>query len=139
MSANINPIFALTPNNGVFDLILTTGANNFDGTNANAALVYTAGVNGSFLFKLTCKAIGTNVATVVRLFLNNGTGINTTATNNIFFAEFTLPATTASSTAQLQPYEFVLNKLMAAGTKIYAILSTTVAAGYSVSIDGGDF
>lgn len=139
MSANNSPIFALTPNNGAFDVVLTTGANNYDGTNANAVLIYTAGANGSFLQKLTCKALGTNVATVIRIFLNNGTGANTSAANNIFFTEFTLAATTASATAATQAYEFALNKVIAAGTKIYAILATTVAAGYAVSIDGGDY
>jgi hypothetical protein len=140
MAANTNPIFALTPNNGAFNVVLTTGANNYDGTNAAAALIYTAGANGSFLQKLICKGIGTsNANTVVRLFLNNGSGSVGTATNNIFFAEFSLPATTGSASAAVQPYEFVINKILGAGAKIYALLGTTVSGGYAVSADGGDF
>lgn len=138
MSANNNPIFAGVANNGAFDVVLTTGNNNYDGTNAAVTLVYTAGANGSFAQKLTCKAIGSNVATVIRLFVNNGS-TNGTAANNIFFTEFTLAITTASAVAVTQTYEFALNKILAPNTKIYAVLATTVAAGYAISIDGGDY
>ena len=140
MPANTSPLFPITPNNGAFNVVLTTGANNYDGTNANAALVYTAGANGSQVEKVTAKAIGiSNVATVLRLFLNNGTGANSSAANNIFFCEFTLAATTGAANAQTQAYEFPINKTIAAGAKIYALLGTTVAGGYAVSVDGGDF
>lgn len=138
MSANSSPIFALTPNNGASGVILTAGNNNYDGTNANAALIYTAGVNGSFLSKIICKATGTNVATVIRIFLNNNSTVSTAA-NNSFFLEFTLAATAAASNAAVQPYEFILRKVLAPSTRIYAILATTVAAGYAISAEGGDY
>jgi hypothetical protein len=140
MAANTNALFPLTPNNGVFGVILTTGSNNYDGTNANAALVFTAGTNGSQLRKVTAKASGsgTNTATVLRLFLNNNSTVGTAA-NNILFAEFTLATTTGSATSQTQVYEFGLNKTIAPGSKIYALLATTVSAGYAISVDGGDF
>lgn len=139
MAANTAPLFPLTPNNGVFGVVLTTGANNYDGTNAAAALIYTAGTNSDKISKLTLKAIGSNIATVVRLFLNNGTGGVGTAANNIFFAEFSLPLTTGSASIQTEPFEFPINKAIAQGCKVYALLGTTVAAGYAVSMDGGSF
>lgn len=137
MAANTNPIFSSTPNAGALGVKLTSGTNNYDGT-SGTTLLYTAGANGSFVQKITIKALGSNVATVIRLFLNNGSTVGTAA-NNAFFVEFTLPLSTAIANAQTQAYEFVLNKTIPANFLIYGLLATTVAAGYAVSIDGGDF
>jgi hypothetical protein len=136
MAANQNPIFPLTPNIS-WTGNLTTGTNNYDGT-SGVTLGYTAGANGSFLQNVIAKAAGTNVQTVLRIFINNGSA-NGTAANNAFFREFTLAATTASSNSATQAYEFPMNILIPAGYRLYAVLATTVAAGFQISFMGGDY
>ena len=93
MAANTNPIYPLTPNNGVMNAILSTAMTNtkaFDGTEAVGtamALVFTAGANGSRLDQVKGKytstngatVSGTSAATLLRFWLNNGSA-NTSPT-----------------------------------------------------------
>jgi hypothetical protein len=91
-------------------------------------------------------ASGTSAATVVRVWINNGSA-NTTAGNNAFFGEVALPATAvaAASTTANQNYLILLpvgGLNLPAGYKIYAGL--TVAAGgtniaIAVNTVGGDY
>src|SRR4051812_4844089 len=98
MAANQNPIYPLTPVWwGVGNAALAAANTAKDGT-GTVQTVGTAGLNGTWLAKIICKPAGTNVATVLRLFLNNG-GSNATATNNIMIKEISLPAVTLSETA----------------------------------------
>jgi hypothetical protein len=108
-----------------------------DGTGA-VATVFTAGIDGAFAQKLFVRALGTNVATVLRVFVNNGAA-NTVAANNSLIAEMTLPATTLSEVAAQPPYEVPLNFALPAGFKILCTLGTAVAAGYAVSVFGGSY
>jgi len=74
MSGNISPIFSRAGDiqGGV---ILTTGANDYSGQNINNAIVFSADPsNGGYIQRLRFKALGTNVATVCRIFINNGLG-----------------------------------------------------------------
>jgi hypothetical protein len=116
---------------------LLTANTAMDGTGYVSA-VFTAGTNGSYVTKLTARPVGTNTASVLRVFLNNGSS-NATQANNVLIAEATLPATTASAVAALQPVELQLNFAMPAGYIINVTLGTTVAAGYRVSVQGGDY
>ena len=119
--------------------ILTLAANDYDGAGANNALLFTAGSSGSFIQKFRLKALGTNVATVLRVFLNNGL-TNGTAANNAFFDEIPLPATTASSSSSTSPpIELVVNIALPAGFRVYAGLGTAVASGWQVTPIGGDY
>lgn len=72
MPANIDPIFSRTADfqsGGT----LTTAAADYTGQNINNVVVFTAdSSNGGFVQKLRFKALGTNVATVVRIYINNG-------------------------------------------------------------------
>lgn len=53
--------------------ILTTAAADYIGTNINNTIVYQADpTNGGFIQRLRFKALGTNVATVARIYLNEG-------------------------------------------------------------------
>lgn len=116
---------------------LTAANTAYDGTGTTLTL-YTAGADGGFLEKIRCKALGTNVATVVRIFLNNGSSSGT-ATNNSLIAEATLPATTASNVAALIPIEVPLNMRLQAGYVINVAIATAVAAGYSFTAESADF
>ena len=79
------------------------------GTVTTVATGNNAGNNaGNFVQKLIARPLGTNIATVLRVFINNG-GVNTTAANNSLIAELTLPATTLSEVAAQPDYVLPLN------------------------------
>jgi hypothetical protein len=116
-------------------------------TAANAALDGTGTVNivfgadatnGSYLQKLVVRPKGTNVASVLRLFMNNG-ATNATATNNVLIGEYTLPATTASAVAALAGFEIPLNIPMPPNYDLLVTLGTAVAGGYAICAMGGDY
>ena len=90
------------------------------------------------LESIKAKAAGTNIATVLRLFVNNGS-TPTTAANNALFFEASLAATTASATAATIEYEFWFNKKFPATYRVYAVIGTTVAAGWMLSSWGGNY
>lgn len=141
--ANNSPIFSkagdVSSNNGTgMAPTLTTGSNTYDGTNAAAALVFTAGSGGAFVQRLRFKAIGSNIATVARIFLNNGS-TNGTAANNSFYGEVSLPATTASASAATIEEDYILNIALDSNFRIYVLLGTTVAAGWVVTPVAGQY
>lgn len=144
MVANTDPIFSragnvATTNNGTtMSQAVTAAANDYTGAGANNVLVFTAGADGSFLFRVRLKAIGTNVASVMRFFINNGSA-NTTAANNTFFGEISLPATTISATGVTVELDYVFELPLPAGFRIYAGLGTAVAAGWIMTAVGGNY
>lgn len=145
MAANTAPIYTLTPDiawgsadgNGGSAGPLKTANTAVDGT-GTVLTVFTAGTNGSYVQRIRFRAAGTNVATVGRVFINNGS-TNATIANNTFWDEITLAATTANAAAALQTYELPLNFALPAGYKLNVTLGTTVAAGYVVTVIGGDY
>jgi hypothetical protein len=134
MAANINPIFTLTPdvtNNlttGFADS-MTAASADYTGINANYRLVHTAGADGSYVKRLRFKALGNNVAAVARIFINNGS-TNTTATNNAFYGEISLPATAASTTAATVDIDYPMEFQLDANFRIYVGLGAVVASGW---------
>ena len=160
MPVTSTPIFAQAPNVGALNAVVRTAMTNtkaFDGTETVGtamALVFTAGANGSRIDQITCRftstngstASGTSAATVVRLWINNGSA-NTTATNNILLGEVALPATavTSLSSSVLTVYTATLplgGLNLPAGYRIYGGL-TVAAGGTNISIQlnaiGGDY
>lgn len=135
MPANITPIFPLTPK--VSWATLTTANTAKDGT-GTVGTCYTAGANGARVDYLKVRALGTNVATVLRVFLNNGSD-NDTAGNNSLVLEQTIAATTLSETAALADNLVTLDMSIPAGYKINVTIGTTVAAGLQVTAFGGDY
>jgi hypothetical protein len=136
MVANTAPIFTDIPNIG-FAPAITAANTNKDGT-GTVDLVFTAGADGAFLQKLRIRPKGTNVATVLRVFLNNG-ATPTTATNNMLFDEVGLPATTNIETTAIVGLELPMNIALPAGWRVYVTLGTLVAGGYAVTAVGGDY
>lgn len=117
----------------------TATANNYDGTSANAVLVFTAdSTNGSWVERLRFKAAGTNAASAARIFVNNGS-TQTTATNNVFYGEISLPATTATSTAATIDLDYPIGFALPAGFRIYVVYTSTIAAGWACMAVGGDY
>jgi len=145
MAANTAPIYSITGDNSVNDSTtmpstFTTAAADYTGATAtHNKLVYTAdATNGGFIQRLRFKAIGTNTASVARIFINNGSA-NTTATNNSFYGEISLPATTAIATAATVEIDYPMNFALKAGFTIYVGLGTTVAAGWVCTPIGGQY
>lgn len=145
MAANTAPIYTLVPHvswgatdgDGGAAGPLKTANTARDGTGTVLTL-FTGTTNGSFVKNIGLVAVGTNTASVVRVFVNNGS-TNATLANNIQIAEKTLPATTLSAVAETAAVEIILNLPIPNGYKIFVTLGTTVAAGYNVYASGGDY
>jgi len=93
---------------------------------------------GNFIQKLICRALGSNVGSVLRVYANNG-GVNSTAANNALVAEVTLPTTTLSQTAAMAGVEIPLNLVLPQAYNLNATLGTAVAAGWMVTAIGGQY
>ena len=141
MPANTAPIFSVKGSIQWNPAILTAANTAKDGT-GTVATVFTGnaiGNNaGNFVQKLVARALGSNVATVLRVFINNG-ATNATALNNSLLAEITLPATTLSEIAAQTDYVLPLNFVIPAGFKLNCTIGTAVAAGYALTIIGGEY
>lgn len=147
MAAGTSPIFVATPNVGGFTSAdgnggtagpLKTANTAMDGT-GTVLTVFTAGANGAFIERIRVKAAGTNSqASVLRIFVNNGSS-NGTIANNIFIEEISLAASTASNTNPVGTYEIPLNIAIQGSYKINVTLGTTLDVGVFVSVFGGDY
>ncbi|HWQ07893.1 MAG TPA: hypothetical protein VN436_02255 [Holophaga sp.] len=139
MSApNIDPIYSRAGAIGLGTAI-TTAANDYTGVSTSNVCVFTAdSTNGSFVQRIRLKPCGTNVASVARIFINNGSS-QTTAANNTFYGEISLPATTLSASAALAEIDYPLNLALPPGYKIYVGLGTTVAAGWTPTVIAGNY
>ncbi len=137
MAINTTPIFSKKGDIQWSTAALTAANTAKDGT-GTVASVFTAGADGAFVQRLIARPLGTNVATVLRIFVNNG-ATNATAANNSLVAEMTLPASTLSEVASLPPFELALNHALPAGYRINCTLGTTVAAGFALTVLGGSY
>lgn len=143
MAANTQPIYSKAANvsqdgANVMNSAVTAAANDYTGAGANNSVFFTAGANGSFVSTIRFKPIGTNVASVARLFLNNGSSASI-ASNNQFFGEVSLPATTAIATASTIEVDYSLNKPIPAAYRLLYGLGTAVAAGWIATPWGGNY
>ena len=138
MTANFFPISPLTPAESWNATPLTAANTAMDGTGTVGTII-TAGANGTRVNRLRIVHRGTNVATVLRVFENNGS-TNATPANNNLVAEITVPANTLSQVAASVFYDLALNIVLKAGYKLNYTIGTAVAAGHSVSaLDAGDY
>jgi hypothetical protein len=140
MAGNTSPIFPLRPINSIdatetntspMGVLLTTGTNTYDGTAGVVAFTFDAAEGGEIPL-LRFKARGANVATVARVYINNG-GAAGTAGNNSLITEVDLPITVASATVSTPDINAVLGIRANAGDRILVHLATTVAAGWQVT------
>lgn len=135
MPANTAPIFSLTPQVSWGTVATANTAKDGTGT---VVTVCTAGANGARLDHVKVRAAGTNVATALRIFINNG-ATNATAGNNTLYMEATIAATTLSEVAALADNIIPLPISLPAGYKINITIGTTVAAGLAVTGVWGDY
>lgn len=135
MAANTAPIYSIVPKTGMGPIATANTAKDGTGT---VVLIFTAGANGGRVDKVIAMPKGTNIASVLRLFMNNGSD-PTSAGNNTMIAQATLPATTNSEVAALAAVEIPLDLPLPAAYRIYATVGTTVAAGFALAALGGDY
>jgi len=145
MPANTTPIFPLVPN--IDNVALTTSDTSL--TVPAGTILITGGTNGTRIDAIKVHALGTNVASLLRVFYNDGLGV--LAANFALVHEVSLPVSTASVVAPtaadivLMPLNFdgngggVLPPYLKAGQKLYVSLGTTVVAGWEVVCFGGDY
>lgn len=135
MVANTNPIFPLlgdvSKDDGTtMNQAITAAAPDYTGIDADYALIWTSNAtSGGYIKGIRLKAAGTNVATVARVFVNNGS-TPATAANNTFLTEMSLPATTASNTSMTAELYIPIEQAINPGFRIYLGLATAVAAGW---------
>ena len=140
MAANTQPIFS---NQGSikWGTSITAANTALDGTGTVATIATgnaTGNAAGNFIQKVIARPQGTNVSSVLRLFVNNGSA-NTTAANNAIIAEVTLPSTTLSQSSAMVGVEIPLNWVLPAGYNLNATLGTAVAAGWMITAIGGQY
>lgn len=144
MAANTIPIFPATPKMAWANLATANIAK--DGTGTVATLL-TAGANGCKVDQIKVRPLGTNVATVLRIFVNNGL-TNATASNNTLIHEVTIPASTLSEVAAQSDIDVTIQKgadvvcpipYLPAGYKINLAIGTAIAAGIQVTGNYGDY
>lgn len=144
MAYNREPIF---PNVFKSTWGTLTAANTAKDGTGTVVTAFTADVSptgvGAKIDTIKVRALGTNVATVLRLFLNNG-ATNATASNNSLFLEVTIAATTLSEVGALADtvIQFDGNAnpqfILPPGYKINCTIGTAVAAGLQVTVFGGE-
>lgn len=146
MAGNVDPIFPKIPKVQWSDVI-TNANTNRDGT-GGANVCFVAGSDGARIDQINVVSLGTNVPTVVRLFVNNGSNQEVLG-NNVLVYEFSLPSTTLSESVAL-PYRDLVEPrgsyewgvpipFLPPGYKILASIGTSIGAGIYVVVFGGDY
>ncbi len=115
---------------------LTTANTAKDGT-GTVGVIHNEPVE-MYIDRVVFRALGTNVATVARLFINNGDP-NSDAAANALFDEITLPATTLDETAALTEQIITTDLWLPANYRLLVTLGTTVVAGYRVTAGAGPY
>lgn len=82
-----------------------------------------------YVDRLQVQAAGSNAATALRIFINNGEP-NANAENNVLFEEVTLSSTTTSETAEVASVSVDLNIYVPPGYRIFTAIGTAGTAGW---------
>lgn len=149
MAQNISPVYSRAGKFGAGGVATTfkvmastantalTGAGTLD---TDIWIAFTAdATNGSFLRSIIAKisTTGVGVASVLRLFINNGSA-NGTTTNNSLYKEISIPAITATQIAATPDFEIPCNILLPAGYRILWTFGTAPVNLWAVYGVGGD-
>lgn len=145
MPVNTTPIFPISQNVSWGNVLTANTAKDGTGT---VVTVFTAGANGSKIDQIKVRALGTNIATVLRFFINNGS-VNSATANNSLIHEVTIPITAVSEVAALADTDVLIAKndgevavpipYLPAGFKLNVTIGTTVASGFQITVHGGDY
>lgn len=139
MAGNNAPIYSRVADVQWNTVIVQSANTTTDLTSGTIYPVFTADTtNGGYVQRMRFKPLGTNVATVARVWLNNGSA-TTTGSNNSLWDELTIVASTASQTSALPVYEIPLNFALPPSYRLYVTLGTSGATGYDVTTIGGKY
>jgi len=136
MAGNTAPIYSRVAS--IAWSTVTTANTAKDGTGTVVTIFTADATNGGRVEKIKVRAMGTNTATVLRVWINNGS-TNATAANNTLYTEITVAATTVSEVAALLDNEIPMNIALPPGYKINITIGTTVAAGLHCTAVGGAY
>lgn len=139
MAANVQPIYSKTADiQWATEIVQSANTT----TNLTAGTIYhifsADTTNGGYVQRVRFRPLGTNAATVARIWINNG-GDTTTASNNTLWDEIAIALTTVSQTAAQATYELPLNFPLPPSYKLYVTLGTAVLAGFDVTVIGGKY
>lgn len=138
MAKNTKPVF---PKDGILGWQKMTAANtNRDGTGTvgtDIFLLATAGADGLRIDKVRLRSMGACVASVFRLFINNGS-TNATVANNTLVDEVSLPLTSLTQVAAQTPIDIIEDIMLPATYRLYGTLATAVADGWAVTAEAGN-
>lgn len=139
MAANQRPIYSVAPDVQWSTGAVTGGNTTPDLTTGTIYQIFSATTSeGGRLDRLVIQPLGTNAATVARIWLNNNAS-TTNPANNTQIRDITLPATTVSQTASIGSVDCQLDTPLPASYKVYVTLGTTVAAGFAITAVGGKY
>jgi hypothetical protein len=142
MPANTTPIYTDVPHvewvNGIGTGTANTSTDGTGTLNTNIWSVFTAGSSGSYIESIRVKQVGTNIASLIRVFINNGS-TNGTASNNSMIGEIATPAIAISSSANNLDQDYPIGRAIPAGYRILVTVATQVSNGFAVTTFGGDY
>lgn len=82
--------------------------------------------------------MGTNIQTVLRVWINNGAD-NNVASNNTLWDDLLVPAFTNTETSSSPTIEVPMGFILPPGYKINVTLGTAIAAGLDVTTIAGEY
>lgn len=139
MPANVQPIYSKIADIQWATAIVQSANTTTDLTSGTIYPVFTADTtNGGYVQRIRFRSLGSNVATVARVWINNGSD-TTVSTNNTLWDEIAIALTTVSQTAAQATYELPLNFPLPPSYRLYITLGTAVAAGFDVTVIGGKY
>ena len=139
MAANIQPIYTRLADVQWATDIVQSANTTTTLTSGTIYPVFTADTtNGGYVQRIRFRPLGTNAATVARVWINNGSD-TTVAANNAMWDEIAIALTTVSQTAAQATYELPLNFPLPASYRLYVTLGTATAAGFDVTVIGGKY
>ena len=136
-SLNTTPIYTASGDTQ-WAVSATTANTTKDLTSGTAFTAFTVSSTGGYVQRIRFKPLGNNIATVARVWLNNGNA-TTTASNNTLWDDITLPSTTNSENSALPTFELPINIALPPNYRIIVTLGTAVSAGYSITVVGGKY
>lgn len=136
-SLNTAPIYTASADTQ-WTVSATTANTTKDLTSGTSFTAFTASSTGGYVQRIRFKPLGNNIATVARVWLNNGND-TTTASNNTLWDDITLPSTTNSENSALPTFELPINIALPPNYRIIVTLGTAVSAGYSITVVGGKY
>ena len=139
MAANVQPIYSKTADIQWATDIVQSANTTTTLTTGTTYCIFTADTtNGGYVQRVRFRPLGSNAATVARVWINNGSD-TTVAANNAMWDEIAIALTTVSQTAAQATYELPLNFPLPPSYRLYVTLGTGVLAGFDVVVIGGKY